>query len=936
MYRFMKRILVVAAVLVATMATAMAQMPLPTDPQVRVGKLDNGLTYYIRHNEMPKGQADFYIAQRVGSMLEEDNQRGLAHFLEHMCFNGTKNFPGDSLIKYLEGIGVRFGQNLNAYTSWEETVYNISNVPVARESVQDSCLLILHDWANALLLADEEIDAERGVIHQEWRSRNVGSQRLYEALLPKIMPDSKYGVRFPIGTMEVVDNFPYQALRDYYHAWYRPDQQGVIVVGDIDVDSIEAKIKKMFSPIVMPADAPAREYQEVADNEGTLYGIGADKEMSVSVVELYFKQAAIPAEMKGDAQYLVFDYMMSVMSRMLNARLAELASKPDASFLQASFGYDKFIVAKTKDALALSVVVKGADTKAALASAYRELLRAQRGGFTVGEYERAKSELLSRIEKKYNDRANRQNEEYVNEYVENFLDNEPIPGIETEYQLMQMLVNQIPVEAINMAIAKMITADNRAMMVMQPEKEGYTLPTEAELAKVIADVDAETIEAYVDEMKSEPLIPNLPAKGSIVSERTNEQWGATEWTLSNGVKVLVKPTTFKDNEILFSAVAKGGYSAIADASAADVKFMPLALQKFGLGTYTNTDLKKYTAGKQVSVSFNMADYTREVSGTSTPQDLPTLMELIYMSFAGLNLAEDEYTATQNMYAGVLRNRETTPEFVFGKTLRSSCYENERKHMLTAADVEAARREGILDLCKRMTANAADYTFVFIGNVDEAALRPLVEQYIATLPGDASAVAATVEVDPTLEMKLGRELCEFTTAMETPQTWVCVVASAQLPYTIKNRQLAAIAGSVLDGRFHKKVREEMGAVYSISADGYMSRIGSPNAFVETAFPMKPEFKQEVLDYIASEFKAAESNVQPEELKKAVEFMVKEAKEKRELNSGWLAAIEGYTFNGVDTFNELIDTLSAITVDEVEAFIKQLNEQNNYRVITLDPK
>ncbi|MDE7135988.1 MAG: insulinase family protein, partial [Muribaculaceae bacterium] len=445
-------------------------------------------TYYIRHNETPKGQADFYIAQKVGSILENDAQRGLAHFLEHMCFNGTTNFPGNNIVDWLETIGVKFGYNLNAYTSVDETVYNISNVPTDRTSVQDSCLLILHDWANDLLLDPEEIDKERGVIHQEWRRSMVGQMRILEKLLPTIYQNEKYGYRLPIGIMEVVDNFPPQDLRDYYEAWYRPDQQGIIVVGDVDVDRIEGKIKEMFADIEMPENAPERVYTPVSDNEGTIYAIGSDKEQQYPIISMMFKTEAFPDSLKGSMLYLMTNYMTDMVSMMLNNRFQELSSNPDVPFAQASASIDNFFLAKTKDALDLTGVAKTDDVLPTLETIYRELLRAQRGGFTYGEYERARNEYMSRLEKAYNNRNNRQNEGYVKEYVRNFIDNEPIPSVEDEYQIMQQITPMIPIEAINQLLPELVTKDNRVILALLPEKEGVANPTEEQIAAVIAKV----------------------------------------------------------------------------------------------------------------------------------------------------------------------------------------------------------------------------------------------------------------------------------------------------------------------------------------------------------------------------------------------------------------------------------------------------------------
>ena len=375
----------------ASTATMMAQMqmpPIPVDPDVRIGKLDNGLTYYIRHNAWPEQRAEFYIAQKVGSIQENDDQRGLAHFLEHMCFNGTENFKGNDIVKWCETIGVKFGQDLNAYTSIDQTVYNISNVPTTREGIVDSCLLILHDWADGLLLEAEEIDKERGVIHEEWRLRTSAQMRMLERDLPRLYPNSKYGHRMPIGLMEIIDNFKPEVLRAYYEKWYRPDNQAIIVVGDIDVDKVEGKIKALFAPIKMPENPAKVEVEAVPDNNEPIIVVDKDKEMQYSIVELMFKGDPIPDEIKGNMQYLIIDYVKDAAIGMLNDRLSELAQKADCPYLQGSSSYGRYLLSKTKDAFGVDALPKEGQTEAALKAVYTEALRAAKFGFTATEYQR--------------------------------------------------------------------------------------------------------------------------------------------------------------------------------------------------------------------------------------------------------------------------------------------------------------------------------------------------------------------------------------------------------------------------------------------------------------------------------------------------------------------------------------------------------------------
>ncbi len=939
MRRVIKLLMTLAVVMTANLAVwAQANQmtaQLPVDKDVRIGKLPNGLTYYIRHNENPKGQADFYIAQKVGSILEEENQRGLAHFLEHMCFNGSENFPGNKIIDWLESVGVKFGHNLNAYTDVDETVYRINNVP-ARPAVVDSCLLILHDWASALSLEPDEIDSERKVIHEEWRQSMVGEMRVIEKILPTIYPDNRYGERLPIGTMEVVDNFPYQALVDYYHTWYRPDQQGIIVVGDINPAEIEKKIKEIFGSVKMPENAKERVYYPVDDTPGTIYAIGADPEVRNVSFDLMFKvDPLIPREYRNTQAYFPVEYLRSVMVSMLRARFRELAKVPDSDIAGANVSLGRFFMAATKEALSIEATSKTDDVIPAIQSVYREVLRAVQGGFTVGEYERARAEFLSQMERLYENRNNTESSAYGQEYVRSFIDNSPIPGIAVEYEMYKQIAPMINVDVVNQFMQQIVTEDNRVLWVLLPEKPNIVIPTEQQLEAAMESVDNEEIEPYKDQMKEEPLIPSLPAPGKIVSTTDLSQWGATEWTLSNGVKVIVKPTDFKDNEIVFSAIAKGGLSALGENNAATVKFLPYAMIQHGLGDYTSIDIQKYLQGKQVSLDISFSDYYRGISGMSTVKDLPTLMELIYMGFADFEITPDEFAATQNMVVGQLKNQESTPNYLFSKYLMDTLFKSANKKALSTEDVTAADREQTLAIVHSMLDDASDYTFVFTGKIDLETLRPLVEQYIATLPAGGSNLDKLV-LNSDIELVLGAGTDKFTTKMETPQTFVFIGVYGNMPYNLRNKLLANVSAQILSNRLLKKVREEMGAVYSIGMEGDMDRLGNVNAILQTGFPMKPEMRDETLAVISDLIYSMAENVSDDELNPIKEYMIKDATTALEENNSWAGSIAGWSLNGVDTFNGRADVVNSLTTKDVQDFMKQLLDQNNYRVIVLDPE
>lgn len=937
----MRRIMRLAFVAIAGFACmpavvrAQQMPPVPVDKEVRIGKLDNGLTYYIRHNEYPKNQVDFYIAQKVGSILEEDDQRGLAHFLEHMCFNGTKNFPGNSMVKWLESVGVKFGYNLNAYTSIDETVYRISSVPTERIGVQDSCLMILSDWADGLLLNGKDIDEERAVIHEEWRSQLPPNMRILEKLLPELYPDSRYGHRLPIGTMEVVDHFPHQALRDYYEKWYRPDLQGIVVVGDIDVDRIEGKIKELFSKIEKPVNPAERVYYPVADNEKPIVAFGSDKEQDKYVAQIMFKYDALPDSLKGTMADVTTAYLLDMAQMMLQIRLNELGQKADAPFAAASAFYGEFIMAKTKQAFQFAMLPKGNSFDEGLKAVYREALRAKRGGFTATEYARCRTEYLSQLEKAYNNRNQQENKTLAESYVRNFIDKKPIPGIETEYQMMSMIVNQIPVEAVNQVFSQIVSDKNLVVLGMMPAREGESCPKDEDILALLSQVEAENIAPYVDNVKDEPLVSELPAAGKVVKENMLSDAGAKEWILSNGAKVILKKTDFKADEINMMAVAKGGTSVYGNDKAADLMFMPAVLEQHGLGSFTNSELTKLMAGKQVSLKVSLDDYVRRLSGNTTPKDLKTYMEMIYMTFTGLTVTPDEFTAMQNLYKGVIQNQEQNPSFVFQKKVQEFLYSSPNKQVFGVSDIEKANREDILSIIREQLANAAEFTFVFSGNFDEAELKALVEQYIATLPS-VKGKKQELKHNPAVEIKSGNEEKEFSLKMEVPQGSAAVIISGKMPYSFKNRLMASMSAQIISARLLSEVREKEGAVYSIYTQGSQDRLSEVSVVYQTIFQVKPEKKDRALEIIRSEFEKLAKETPVEELDKVKEFMVKQITSDEQTNSYWCSMMAGNELLPSEVCVKAEQVIQSITPKEISSYVNEVMKQNNYRVLVMMPE
>lgn len=909
-----------------------AQQPqvLPLMPNVKTGKLANGLTYYILHNEKPENRANFYIAQKVGSTLEKPEQLGLAHFLEHMAFNGTKTYPGKNMLNYLQSKGIRFGADINAYTSFDETVYNINNVPTSDVPLMDSVLLVLRDWSGSILLEESEINAERGVIQEEWRSRNDAQTRMFTQILPKIYQEYQYQ-QMPIGKMEVVMNFKPEVLRAYYKKWYRPDQQGIVIVGDFDAAEMEKKVVELFSQIPMPENAAERTYPAVSDNEKPIYASFQDPEQKYDMIRVAFKYDKLPFEMRNtDMGYIQNNIIFSLLTQLLDNRLNEYGTDPACPYAQAGVYFGDFYVSCTKGSFNIMCVAKD-DAKAAYESALGIVARALKTGFTDSEIGRARDQILANYDRMLKEKDKTNSDAFARELIRHFVDNEPAPGIEMENQIQNMVLNSITAAQLNQMCGAILTPNNQVIVVSAPE--GKYLLTEEEAVGIVNNAINAQYEAYVDEVLTDPLIAKLPKKGKIKSTSSDKVYGTTTFTLSNGVKVVIKPTDFSSDQILMQGIMEGGKRSFSKSEGANVQLLGDVYNYAKMGIYDAKNLTKYLAGKNVGLTYSINNFTNILEGSSTVKDLPTLMELVYTSFTNLNPDQTTFDGILSQARVMLANQVKDPMFIFRKAVNNAQYgDNALLNPITVELLDQFNYDKAFSLMKSLLSNAADYTFTFVGNVDEATLRPLLEQYIATLPSKKKATPVQNVTD--LDVLSGVINKEFKQKMQATTAVVFDLYSGDnVEFNTRNDILTEMVGDILDQNYTATLREEEGGTYGASVYSYLN----PNTKqwqLLYNFQTNHEQKQSLCDRAYKELMNLLNNGAPEDyFNKVKQAAIAQLDNKEKTNGYWQNQILSMV-RGLGTYPDYRKTLEGITLQDLNEFMKTLyNGKNHIEVIML---
>ncbi len=925
-------ILLLSTILLSAQTDFDLNSNLPDDPNVSKGVLENGMTYYVRANETPKNRAELLLIVRAGSVDEDDDQQGLAHFCEHMAFNGTKNFPKHELVSYFESIGMDFGAEINAYTSFDETVYTLT-VPLEDPEFVEKGLQVLYDWASQITDSDEEINNERGVIHEEWRSRKSADERMMQKWLPIIFNESKYAERLPIGTMEIVDNCPPEALRRYRKEWYRPDLQAIIVVGDFDQTEMVKTIKSKFSAIPKTVNPREKKYFDIPDHAETLISINTDIEAQYPVAFVYYKHPLKKSKTFGDYRETIKD---NLYNGMINNRLSEKTQLAEPPFLFGQSSYSA-LFGGAKSIYRSIAVTQGDKINSGLSAVLIENERVRKFGFTETELERQKTTVLNSMEKAYNERNNQKSINYANEYKRNFLmTEESFPGMEKEYEYYKAFIPTITVEEINKLAEEWITEENRVVIITAPEKEGVKVPTEEEILTLLKEVENTEIEPYVDAVANVPLIEDEPFGSKIATEKTIEKVDAVEWVLENGATIVVKTTDFKDDEFLFNAWSLGGNSlyGMEDDISADLTTGLIGMS--GISDFDKITLDKMLSDKVFSVSPNISQLREGFNGSSSVKDVETLLQMVYLHFTAPRFDETSYKSLMNQYTGILENKAASPDAAFRDTLSVVMANyNERARPMTVELLKEADFNRMKEIGKERFKNAADFKFFFVGNIDVETFKPLVEKYIGGIP-------STSERENWVDLNINKPdgvVERLVKKGQEEKSTQYIVFHGDFDYTSQNRVQLNAMSKILTTRLLEVIREDKSSVYSIGAYPSSSKFPDEEYSITIAYGTSPDKLVELKKAVFEEIKKfAKKGPSKEELAKAQEKMLRDRETQVRENRFWLSILTNTYYLKDGDFSEFggYDNLvKNLSVKSTKKAFKEYFDFKNYISVALAP-
>jgi len=900
--------------------------PIPVDPNIRIGTLPNGLKYYIRKNAKPEKRVELRLAVNAGSVLEDDDQQGLAHFVEHMAFNGTRNFEKNKLVKYLQSVGVKFGPEINAYTSFDETVYMLT-LPTDSAHILKQGFQIMEDWAHNLLFDPAEIDKERGVIIEEWRLGRGPFQRMQDKYLPEIFKGSMYAERLPIGKKEIIEGAPYETLKRFYTEWYRPELMAFVVVGDIDVDEMELTVREHFGRIENPASPRERKRFSIPDQPGTSVMVLSDKESPYTLVQLIIRDEAREAKLNSDYREQVAERLVTAM---LTQRLEELKEQADPPLLYSGVEYSQ-LGTREKNAFQVGALVSESGIERGLTAIISETERARRHGFTAGELERQKKQLLMMYESAYAEREKTESESFSSEYVRNFLTGEPIPGIEFEYNFVKEHLGGISIEEINTLTKRLIKNENRVIIAMAPEKEGLTLPTNDRLLSLIGETENGSIEAYVDKVTGESLMEELPKKGRIMLTKKNEALGVTEMTLANGARVILKPTDFKNDEILFRAYSPGGYSLYPVSDHPSASNASDVMGQMGVAGFSPADLAKLLAGKKLNANMSIGAYYETLTGSAAPADLESMLQLVYLGFTQPRSDSMLFESYKSKQKGVVKNLLADPEnFFFDQYTRVRTQNHPRADVIpTEADIDKISLGRVTEIYRDRFSDASDFVFFFVGAFKTDSLKPLIETYLASLPSnrrkenwvDMGIRAPQAKVDQPVYKGADQK------------TILALYSETEMPWDAIQSYYLESLESLLDIRYIEVLREEMSGIYGMSVNLNLVRIPYPHLETVIYIPCSPENADKLTATALAEIeKIRTEGVKDEDLMKVKEGQRRDLEKNQKENGFWISSlVQIYQLADPEYVSRQAGLIESLTSENLKTAASAVDTKKYVRVV-----